>query len=103
MKNILWHMQGKEIRYQAVCRGSNPDYPISQVWIASMANKKHASIMANTWSTLLQKSKCKHQVGGGLVAIIIPSICTGNILGYMMLITKIETNKGTFHLRNFHS
>mmetsp|Transcript_21172 Transcript_21172/g.44313 ORF Transcript_21172/g.44313 Transcript_21172/m.44313 type:complete len:323 (-) Transcript_21172:81-1049(-) len=68
-KNILRHMQGKEVGYQAVCKGSNPDYPDTRLWVASMADSKHTSTMVNTWSTTLPKAKRKRRVGGRLVEI----------------------------------
>ncbi len=68
-KNVLRHMQGKQVGYQAVRQGSNPDYPQTNLWLASMADSKHTSVMANMWLTTLPKAKCKRRVGGNLIEI----------------------------------
>ncbi len=68
-KNVLRHMQGKQVGYQAVRQGTNPDYPTTNLWIASIANLKHTSVMANTWSTTPSKAKRKQHVGGNLIKI----------------------------------
>ncbi len=62
-------MQGKQVGYQAVRQGTNPDYPTTNLWIVSIANLKHTSVMAKTWSTTLPKAKRKWHVGGNLVEI----------------------------------
>ncbi len=67
--NVLRHMQGKEVGYQAVCQGMNPDYPGTKLWIASMADSKHTLIMTNTRSTMLPNAKFKHRIGGRLIEL----------------------------------
>ncbi len=62
-------MQGKDICYQAVRQASNPNYPSTNLWLASMTDSKHTLIMANTWSTTLPKAKRKRRVGPNLVKI----------------------------------
>ncbi len=68
-KNVFRHMQGRDVGYQVVRKASNPKYPDTNLWLAAMADSKHTSIMANTWSTTLPKAKRKRRVGGNLVEI----------------------------------
>jgi hypothetical protein len=68
-KNVLKHMQGKQVGYQAVRQATNEKYPNTNLWLAAMADSKHTSIMANTWSTTLPKATRKRRVGGDLIEI----------------------------------
>ena len=68
-KTVLSHMQGKDVGYQTVRKASSEKYPGTNLWLAAMADSKHTSIMANTWSTTLSKAKRKRRVGGELVEI----------------------------------
>lgn len=68
-KNIVRHMHGKDVGYQVVRKAENEKYPTTNLWIAAMADSKHTSIMANTWSTTIPKDKRKRRVGGELITI----------------------------------
>ncbi len=68
-KQVLRHMQQKPVGYQAVRRATSIKYPNTNLWLAAMADSKHTSIMANTWSTTLQAAKRKRRVGGELIEI----------------------------------
>ncbi len=50
-RNIVAHMQGKNVGYQAVRKASLAKYPNTNLSLAGMVDSKHTSIMTNTWST----------------------------------------------------
>ena len=64
---LLQEMAGREVGSIRICEGEKDG---CRVWIAAMADSKHTAIMANTWSTTLEKGKKrKRRVGHGLVDI----------------------------------
>ena len=64
---LLEEMSGREVGSIRIREGVKDG---CRVWIAAMADSKHTAIMANTWSTTLEKGdKRKRRVGGNLVDI----------------------------------
>ncbi len=61
--------------YQVIYKDTNPNYPDTNWWIASVADSKYTSIVANSWSTTLPKAKHMSFFGGRPVEI--------DYLGYM--------------------
>ena len=67
---LLQVMQGREVGTQCVRKGTHHDWPDCQVWIGMMADSKHVSIMANTWSTTCPAgTPRKRCVSGSLVEV----------------------------------
>ncbi len=75
-KTVLDHMQGKDVGYKTVWKASSEKYPGTNLCLATLADREHTSIMANTWSTTLPKTKRKCRVGGELVEIDIILLMT---------------------------
>ncbi len=48
VKNVLRHMQDKDVGYLIVYKASNTDYLNANLWLALMAVSKHTSIMVNS-------------------------------------------------------
>ena len=68
---ILMNMSNKNVGSCLVQRGTNNElFPNINFWIGAMADSKHISIMANTWSTTHETGhKRKRRVGNSLIEI----------------------------------
>ena len=69
-EEIIQHMQGKPVGYHTTREGKSNKFSDVPVWIGSMVDSNHTSIMANTWSTNLPTGKTrKRRVGQELQQI----------------------------------
>ena len=69
-EEIIQHMHDKDVGYHIVRCGQSKKFEGIDVWIGAMADSKHTSIMANTWSTTLQHGPMKkRRVGHDLIEI----------------------------------